>query len=290
MANRKPYKEYDLSKDAFGEPQDFYGVNVYPFMIKDYETIHKVGLLYLNNTIEEEQMFQTMSLLKYLLFISDMSKDKIIAKTLKEILEKVFRQKVKFQFSVSSKSERLDYEDDFTVLIYLNEYLSDKELYKYVKMLRFYIYLPESDKTIYESMFKKLKDLILFQNYLPADDYRVTSKKAYDRLETTRQNMFNKHQGRGIFQDMVLYKIITQENLDYIKNNVTWKMFKATIDRYDKIINFTTIKPLEMSGQISYKNKKHKTDNWSDYIKPRSYYDGVIQSADETIDKLKKLT
>jgi len=139
-------------------------------------------------------------------------------------------------------------------------------------------------------MFQKLKDLMLFQNYLPADDFRVTSKRAYDRLEQTKASMLKKYQGRDIFQDMIMYRLITHETLDYIENNVTWKMFKATIDRFEKIIEFTTIKPLEMSGQIQYKDKKYKTDKWSDYIKPRSYYDGVLKSADDTINKLKKLT
>ena len=290
MGKRIPFKGYDLTRDAFGESQDFYGIDVHPLLVKDYETVHKMSLLYLNNTVDEEELFRRMSLLKYLLFVSNMSKSKLLAKTLKEILEKIFQEEVIFQFSLTKDSERMDYEEDFTILIYFNEYISEEDLFKLVGMLRFYIYLPESDKTIYESMFQKLKDLMLFQNYLPADDFRVTSKRAYDRLEQTKASMLKKYQGRDIFQDMIMYRLITHETLDYIENNVTWKMFKATIDRFEKIIEFTTIKPLEMSGQIQYKDKKYKTDKWSDYIKPRSYYDGVLKSADDTINKLKKLT
>lgn len=290
VAKRIPFKGYDLTKDAFGEPQDFYGIKVYPFLVKDYELIHKTSLLYLNNKIEKERLLRDMSLLKYMLFTGKMGKSRVVTDSLKEILEKVFQQEIQFQFSLTRDSERLDYEDDFTTLIYFNQYVKEDELLKLVGMLKFYIYLPKDDKTIYESMFKRLKDLILFQNYLPADDFRVSSKRAYDTLESTRASRLRKYQGRGIFQDMVLYKIITHENLDYVKKNVTWKNFKATIDRFGKIIDFTTIKPLEMSGQIEYKNKKYKTDNWSDYIKPYSYYSGVIQSANDTLGKLKKLT
>jgi hypothetical protein len=67
-------------------------------------------------------------------------------------------------------------------------------------------------------------------------------------------------------------------------------MFKGTIDRYGKMMGYLAIKPLELSGQIKYKDKNYKTDNWSDYIRPSSYYDGVIEPAKKTVDNLKKLT
>lgn len=290
MAKRVPFDGYDESKDAFGEPQDFYGIDVYPILVKDYQTINKMTLLYLNNKVEDEPMFRQMGLLKYLLFIGNMSEDQSIPRTLQSILEKVFQQKVEFQFSLTKKSERMEYYENFTVLIYLNEYMTEADLHKYVNMLRFYIYLPESDKTIYGSMFQRLKDLILFQNYLPADDYRVSSKEAFDDFERTRASLFKKYQHRGLFQDMIIYKTITHEDIDYIKENVTWKSFKATIDRFGKIMSYMAVKPLEMSGQIKYKDKNYKTDNWGDYIEPSSYYDGIVQPAKKTIDNLKKLT
>lgn len=285
-----PNKDYSLIADAFGEPQELYGVKMYPFMVGDYDYILKSTILYCNNAVEEIEMFRKMSLLKYFLFVSDMSKDKEIAKMLRDLLEKVFNQKVEFQYSVTKDSERCSYEEDFTVLAYLNEYITDKERDFYVSQLKFYIHLPESDKTFYESMFKLIKDIILFQNYLPSDNFQVTSRKAYEHLESVRKNIFKKSDSRDIFQDIVLYRLITGDSVEYIKENTTWKMFKATIDRYNKIIDYKTFKPLELSGQIQYKDKKHKTDDWGSSIKTRGYYDNILERAETALSNLQSAT
>ena len=270
-----PFKDYIEENDALGLPQEYKGIKFYPLkLITDRDVYNKLDILYHNNLLEQETFLKKMSLLKYFLFINQVYSDDV-SEILKDILESTCKCNISFYFSNDYNEEKYPYEV-FTYGILKNE--------EHIRRLRFYIRFDYKGKDpiyIADFSFNVIKKILLFQNGLPSDNFRVSSKTLDEKLKKDRQKKLKSQNGATFAEQIIILHLMSHTPMDMIKN-YTYKQFRMCIDRIQKIKEYDTFKALESAGFISFKNKKHSIDDWFVSIKHKGLLDDLLLDADDT--------
>ena len=246
---------YNPKLNKSGKPQEFKGVYFYPFLLKDeeyYEFI--ISMLSFNKNTTTDVNIVKMSYLKYLLICVQYSfADINIGEKLQEILSFITKTNVIILYKRA--------EDD-------DEYFSKTSF-----SIKF------DDIELDEWKFEKIREIILEQNgvsikYL--DEYDKTLEESL-RFVYRNSNMANHEE--QIFAYCIYMKMSIQE----VENTVTFYQFGKIMDRIRLMVNFETMKPLEVSGQISFKYGK-TIDDWLSHIPKRGRYDDILVKQESFVE------
>ena len=269
-------KEYDRYCDAFGLPQKYKGVLIYPVKLKDRRIYDKLGLLTINKEITKDESIRKLRYLKYLILTHLVTKEDtndIILEELQSILNYVFQHKVGILYQLE-KNFPFEPIEEFS-----DHYIrTDEDL----KNLSFHIKVE--DVILSEKDFDGVIKTIIRQNYIQTDTLGITDEKLYNKLESMLEKQSAKSTAGEIDEQIISYHILTGISYEEIYNYTFYQLLVG-MERAELLLSHKIYSPLEKSGQISFKDEKDSVKHWLEHIEPRGRYDSIIVSADKMVNK-----
>lgn len=260
---------YIEDNDIWGKPQIYRGVEFYPIIVSDTKTrdlFYKYVCMPKNHFTDINII--RMSYLKFILFfvalkttIDSGQKDDIsffrnVERTLKEFQEFL-------SLITHNKDVSIDCGWNFDV-----EKIREQKIVIKIGSVNF----TESD-------FETLRELILVQNGMT-----LKSIEEYNPELEAKLAIRNQLRGEVTFTDNIFVLCSLLKKTPAEIENCTLYQLKRLLTRLNRIQEYELYKPLEVSGQISFKNG----DTIKDYMhidEPTGRYDSIRINKDEFINK-----
>lgn len=249
--------------NLWGEPTEYRGIKFYPLHVDEYDKY----LLMLNmlgfskNSINDINIIH-MSYLKFMLFetkikdVNNQDIDNISALLI--LLENSIHtkldifQNIKFKLSHNPPTCVNDFTD---ILIEIDDVIFN------------------------QSDFDKIREIILEQNGVSLDYINQYDPTLEDKLAYVQKGI-----DPAEFDEQIMsFSAYMRMPLNEVKK-YTFYQFKKTLDRINLLLSCQMFKPLEVSGQISFKDGSH-IDDWLDHEKTRGRYDSILVSKDKFVEE-----
>jgi hypothetical protein len=244
---------YEKSNDIFGYPQTYKNIQIYPILVKDkkyLDLFYKI-FLYPQHTIKIKKLLR-LSYLKFYLYsgINDKAENDLNSflkyATKKENIEIKSRTK---------KNPPQDLDDITDTVIDIDE------------------------DTINETDFDNLREIILKQNGLS-----IEYVNAYDEDLESRLRSFNNSGNFDFYDEIWTLAELMDKNPEEIANMTIFQM-EEMLSRKVILEQYRMIKPLEVSGQIKFKNGGG-IENYLYHKKDKGRYDSILIDANQYMDNL----
>lgn len=241
--------------NLWGEPTEYRGVKFYPLYVDNYNTYSLMLQLlgFSKNSINDINIIH-MSYLKFILF--EVKYDNIDSlELLLQLLERVTKKQLTRECILfKPKNKVIQSIDDI-----------DNIAIKFDNVM-----FNQTD-------FDKIREIILEQNGVSLDYINQYDPTLEDKLVYTQKGIAPIDFDEEILSFSAYMKMPLNEIRKY-----TFYQFKKTLSRINLLVDYQMFKPLEVSGQISFKDGSH-INNWLNHEKPKGRYDSILVSKDKFI-------
>lgn len=252
--NNNLQKNYKLINDILGLPQEYKGVNLYPIKIGETDYNNSLHRLFFwpKNYIPDVAIIKT-SYIKYLLFPVQLS---LKEKEPETDLEKEFIDFMSHITHVESSKIHFSHKD----------FPEGKSIYD-----KFILYLFIDGIQFTEQDIDSIREIILEQNGSSiewVEDYKPDLEEKLSFMQRDKDNDLKD----------IIYTFCCLTNMSEEEAcNKTIFQFNSRLEREIMVKNYHAFKPLEVSGQISSKNKSEEiVKNYLSHIPKQGRYDSIL--------------
>lgn len=234
---------YKKSLDKWGKPQVYKNIKLHPIKIVDEDMYYKLNDLmgYNKNRIPDKDVLK-MSYMKFICYTMSIVQEKDLVAELEEFMKYITKE-------------------DVSIIIEYKKYPVES-----IADFSFYMIVNEISYT--ESDFDNIREMILQQNGLSIEYVNEFDPTLEDSLAFI--NRKNNHTLEDeVFAMSTGLCVPISHFEDY-----TYYQFKKQFDRLCLFIDYNTLKPLEASGQISFKSGG--VNHWLHHFPEKGRYDSVL--------------
>lgn len=246
---------YDPRLNKWGKPQEYKGIYFRPLKIyeeKEYEFISNV-LTYNKDMIDGTYI--KMSYLKFILTQLNYEDGKEIAILLQDFLS-----------HITGEVAVIYYEENKNI-----------PATKFLTHLTFTLEIRNVKFTEYE--FDKIREILIEQNGISLKYIQEFDPTLEESLMFIRRN----HKG-GNFEEQI-FSMCTyfRKTVNELLETTTFYQFFKYLERARIQLDYELFKPLEKSGQITFKDKNAEIMDWLSHIPERGRYDDILIKKDTFI-------
>jgi len=247
--------DYKKINDISGDPQIYKGLKLYPIMLKDkkYLDLYYKIFHYPQHTAKSKKILH-LSYLKFFLFSGLSTKPK---EDVEDFLKYLTKQDVEIQYHVAKKVI-----EDINDINFINIHIGDV--------------------TIDESEFNDIREIVLKQNGLSIEYINQYDADLEDRLRSTFSDS-----DIDFYDEIWILASLMDINPREILENYTFYQFNEMLNRKIMLKQFDMLKPLEVSGQIEFKNGD-KIKSYLSHYGDKGRYDAIFISPDKFFNKLQE--
>ena len=266
---------YNQKLNKLGLPQKFRGIEIKPLMLKDEEQYEFLGKTFTYNKNVYHPTFIKMSYIKFILSqFAEQTPD--IHKKICDFLGFVTGKHVEINWEQNSIPP-----DQFLNHINITIMIGDFEKFENPNNPSEYIMIPTSDcMSLSEYEFDEIKNIILEQN-----GFNIKNIQEFDPKLEEALDFVYKGYNQATFEEQVFsYCAYMKMSIHEVMNTHTYYQFYKTMSRIQRLMQFELYKPLEVSGQISFKDKKQSIDDWLSHMPEKGRYDDIKINKQTFID------
>lgn len=243
---------YDETKDIFGLPQTYKNIEFYPVKINEIEMKKILYRLFFQpkNYIPDKQILK-MSYIKFLFFIvqeicnhNDMNFD-------------IEKELIKFLKHITHKEKIVYKIEDYESIDNFND--------------KFFINIVIDDVIFTEQDFENIREIILQQNGSSieyVEGYLPDLEKKLEFLNKTTSDLDFK-------DEMYIFCALTGLSEEQAGEKTIYQ-FKNRLEREVLLKEYELFKPLEVSGQITSKNKEELFKHYLSHITQKNRYGSIL--------------
>jgi len=255
-------KKYKIINDIRGDPQEYKGIKLYPIKIGDIELKEKFyRLMFHPKMYIQQREILRMSYLKFLIFvvqenIKNVYEDVDLLNDLIEFLSKI-TGKDNVAFKIFEHPEEIDPFDKISIHIDIDG-----------------IEISEFD-------FDDIRAIVLEQN-----GFNLEYIESYDPSLEDKLAFMRRGQEETDLKDEI-YSFCAITNLSEIEAcDKTLFQFKSRLEREMVMKDYQSFKPLEVSGQISSKDKSEELfKHYLSHIPRQTRYGSILVDKDKFLDE-----
>lgn len=248
---------YNSKLNKSGKAQEYKGIYFKPLKLKDedYYNIITTILSFYKNATSDINVIK-MSYLKFLLVaVAPAYQNEInIVDKLQEILSYISNTEV--------------------VIIYKTDGTEEDIYFNNVQF-----FLNFGDIEINEYDFDKIREIVLEQNGVSMDYLNQ-----YDQHLEESLSFIHRNNSMANFEEQLFsYCAYMRLPIDVVEETHTFYQFNNLLTRIRMLINFELFKPLESSGQISFKDGG-TIEDWLSHVPKRGRYDDILVKKESFVD------
>ncbi len=250
---------YNPDNDIWGLPQEYKGVKFYPIKIKEtkYKKLFYKLFCQPKSYIADRDILR-MSYLKFLLYAVRIEQN--------EILDFLYH------VTQTERPEPNEYKND-DIIHYGQEPVPDA--IDVFDKIAFYIFIK--DVTFTEQDFDNLREIILEQNGTSIEYIESYNPELEDKLAFMQKDMLDMDLKDEIFSFCALTGLSEIET-----GEKTLFQFQARFEREAMLKEYSLFKPLEVSQQITAKNKKDELfKHYLRHVEKSGRYDSIFVGKDK---------
>lgn len=238
----KSYYKFHL--DKWGKPQQYKSIELHPILLidEDYYTLFSKLMCHNKNIIADRDILK-MSYLKFVIYVLSASWKEEVYLDLIKLLEYITKQKVDVKF------ENINY---------------PPESYSDIKL-----YLDIGGELITEVEFDYIREMILHQNGLS-----IEYVNEYDPSLEESLNFINRNSNLTLEEQIFSFVAEAGQPINKF-SDYTFYQFQKHFGRLSLNVEYKAFKPLEVSGQISFKNGG-QIDHWLTHTPEKGRYSDIL--------------
>jgi len=250
---------YNPDNDIWGLPQEFKGIKFYPIKIKEtkYKKLFYKLFCQPKSYIANRDILR-MSYLKFMLYVVN-----IVPSELLDFL---------YHVTQINKPDLKEYSNSDAIHYLQKEIPSGIDEYE-----KFAIFISIIDIIFTEQDFDNLREIILEQNGTSIEYIESYNPELEKKLEFMQRNMIDMDLKDEIFSFCALTGLSEVE-----AGEKTLFQFKSRFEREIMFKEYGLFKPLEVSGQVTAKNKKDELfKHYLRHIEKSGRYDAIFVNKDK---------
>jgi len=254
-------KIYDITKDVYGQPQTYKGIDFFPIKVKDVETKQLLYKLFFHpkNYIPDKVILK-MSYLKFILYIvnewyrgTDLEMD-------------VQSDLIKFLNNITQKND----------VLYKSKVIDNgSDIFNNVE-----VKIVIGGVEFSEQEFDNIREIVLEQS-----GYSLSYIEEYNPELEKRMEFFNRNVSNTDYKDEIYsFCALTGMSEDEVGEKTLYQ-FKSRFEREILVKEYELFKPLEVSGQVSSKSGKEIFKHYLSHISKGGRYSAILIDKDQFLEE-----
>lgn len=243
---------YDPKLNKWGLPQEYKGVYFRPLMINEEDEYEFISNTLTHNKDMINGVYIKMPYLKFILTQLKFEDGKEVVILLQDLLTKI-----------TGQTATIYYEESKTI-----------EPTPYLSHITFTLEIGIVKFTEYE--FDKIREILIEQNGISLKYIQEYDPTLEESLIFIRRN----HKGGNFEEQIFSMCAYLKKPVEELAQTTTFYQFFKFLERARIQLDYELFKPLEISGQISFKDKGAGIMDWLSHIPERGRYDDILIKKD----------